>query len=304
MTHEQAPVAVFAYRRPDHLTRCLAALGANPEASATRLVIFCDGPKSPAEADAVSETRKVARNVQGFAYVDVVESESNQGLANSLIAGVSEVVDEAGEVIVVEDDLVVSEDFLAYMNQGLAAYREDPRVASIHGFLPKVDRELPQSFFLRGADCWGWATWKRAWSAFNPDGAALLAALREHPDRSAFDFKGAYPYLDMLERQVRGEVDSWAIRWYASAFLADMYTLYPGVSLVANIGMEGSGTHAGRLEALEAQAARFSLPLRRIPVSEYPRGREAVAAALGTSSRTWATPITRFLQRLSRGGTE
>ena len=300
--HEQAPVAVFAYRRPDHLTRCLASLAANTEAAATRIVIFCDGPKSPAEADAVSETRKVARNVQGFAAVDVVESDSNRGLANSLIAGVSEVVDEAGEVIVVEDDLVVSEDFLAYMNQGLALYRDDPQVASIHGFLPKVDRELPQSFFLRGADCWGWATWKRAWRSFDPDGVVLLAALREHPARDAFEFDGAYPYLDMLQRQVRGEVDSWAILWYASAFLTDMYTLHPGVSLVANTGMEGSGTHGGRLEALEAEAARFSLPLRRIPVQEHQPAREAVAAALGTRRRKWVTPITRRLQRLNRGG--
>lgn len=287
MSAEFAPIVVFAYRRPDHLDRCLASLAQNPEAHGSQLIIFCDGAKTDSERREVLATRDVANSARGFASVGVVESEENRGLAASVISGVSQVLDERESVIVVEDDIVVSVDFLAYMNEGLALYREDPRVVSIHGFLPVVDVELPQSFFLRGADCWGWATWRRAWSEIDFDGETLLARMEMNPDRRLFDFDGAYPYLQMLRDQVDGKIDSWAIRWYAAAFLAGQFTLHPGVSLVTNTGMEGSGTHAGYVEGLSSSASRISLPLMKADVREEPQFRTAVSRALRTRTSKW-----------------
>ena len=300
MPIEFAPIVVFAYRRPDHLRSCLESLLATPEASASPLVIFCDGPRGDFELDAVERTRNVARSVTGFASIQVIEAEHNQGLAESVIGGVSRVLQEYESVVVVEDDLLVSEDFLAYMNEGLMLYRDDDRVVSIHGFLPTVDTQLPQSFFLRGADCWGWATWRRAWVAADWDGPSLLARLRVHPDRERFDFGGAYPYLQMLQDQVDGKVDSWAIRWYASAFLCDRYTLHPGVSLVTNIGMEGSGTHAGAVEGLRSTAGRIGLPLLEAPVLDNPSAVRAIAHALQPKPRA-RTQVREVMRRLGFG---
>lgn len=302
MTDERAPIALFAYRRPEHLARCLASLAANPEARQTALVIYCDGPKSAADAKLVATTRDVARAAEGFTSVRVIASDVNRGLAASVISGVSEVLEWSDSVIVVEDDLVVSEDFLAYMNQGLELYRDEPKVVSIHGFLPRVREALPQSFFLRGADCWGWATWRRGWNTFNPDGSDLLRQLRSANEVDAFDFHGAYPYLEMLERQVRGEVDSWAIRWYASAFLAGQFTLHPGASLVTNIGMEGSGTHAGQHQGLNSTTHRLSLPLHRTPVVENTQARAAVGDALRGRVRTWNGITSRLSRSRKRKG--
>lgn len=300
MPVEFAPIVVFAYRRPDHLQRCLESLLTAPEAQASPLVIFCDGPRGDFERDAVERTRGVARSTTGFASVQVVEAEHNQGLATSVIEGVTRVLQEHESVVVVEDDLLVSEDFLAYMNQGLALYRDDDRVASIHGFLPTVHAQLPQSFFLRGADCWGWATWRRAWVAADWDGPSLLARLRVHPNRERFDFGGAYPYLQMLQDQVDGKVDSWAIRWYASTFLSDLYTLHPGASLVTNIGMEGSGTHAGVIAGLRSTASRIDLPLREVPVVDNPNAVQAIAQALRTKPRVRAR-VGGLMRRLGLG---
>ena len=279
MPAEFAPIAVFAFRRPDHLQRCLKALSSATGAGESSLTVFCDGPQDEADRVMVERTREVARAASGFGSVEVVESARNKGLAASLIEGVTRVLAEHESVIVVEDDLVVSEDFLAFLNQGLCLYRDDQRVISIHGFLPAVEAPMPQSFFLRGADCWGWATWRESWSSVNFDGADLLAQLRHHPDRSQFDFGGAYPYLQMLKDQVDGAIDSWAIRWYASAFLADRYTLHPGVSLVTNIGMEGSGTHLGNVDALRSAASRLALPLQEVPVADNTAARHAIARA-------------------------
>ena len=144
-----------------------------------------------------------------------------------------------------EDDLLTSPYFLDFMNEGLSIYEEDEKVISIHGYVYPISEKLPETFFLRGADCWGWATWKRGWDLFEPDGGLLLNKLEESKQTEEFDFNRSYPYTQMLKDQINGKTNSWAVRWYASAFLQNKYTLYPGKSLVSNIGGDGSGTNTG-----------------------------------------------------------
>lgn len=283
MASDCAPIALFAFRRPDHLRRCLDSLRDNPQASSTDLWIFCDGPRHEADETSVRDVREIARGVQGFARVSVIEQPRNIGLATSVISGVSDVLTVAERVIVVEDDLVVSPDFLEFMNEALELYADSPEVASIHGFSYAVDTPLPQSFFLRGADCWGWATWRRGWALFNPDGQALLSELDSRGLGRSFDFDGVYPYREMLVNQVAGRIDSWAVRWNASVYLAGGFTLYPGVSLVENIGQDGSGTHSIASESHGSKSHRFDFPLTRIPVADSAMAREAITRALGKS---------------------
>jgi hypothetical protein len=129
------------------------------------------------------------------------------------------------------------------MNRYLDIYENNDQVISVHGFMYPVKKKLREPFFLKGADCWGWATWKRGWELFEADSSALLARLQQQNLESEFNFNGSYDYLSMLKAQITGGVDSWAIRWYASAFLNNKLTLYPPVSLIRNIGFDGSGTH-------------------------------------------------------------
>ena len=297
MAAEYAPIALFAFRRPDHLAACLAALAACPEAVDSPLVVFCDGPRGPQDEEAVREVRAVARAATGFARVDVVEREANLGLAASVIDGVGRVLADHERVVVVEDDLVVSPDFLRYLNAGLDLYAADAEVVSIHAYVVPVQAALPQSFFLRGADCWGWATWRRGWAVFEPDGAALLQRLRDTGQARAFDLDGAYPYAQMLERQVSGEVDSWAVRWYASAFLAGKLTLYPGRSLVENVGQDGSGTHSVATRTHAAVAGRLTGPLERVAVVESAAARAEIVRTL---AREHGTHRAGLLSRLPR----
>jgi hypothetical protein len=289
MASDCAPIALFAFRRPEHLSRCLASLSANPEAPLTEVWIFCDGPRDESDVRPVEEVRRVARLAEGFANIRVIEQTQNIGLAASVITGVSEVLNNCDRVIVVEDDLVVSPDFLGFMNQGLDLYAESSDVVSIHGFTYAVDTPLPQSFFLLGADCWGWATWRRGWEVFNPDGYELLKELDERGLGPSFDFDSAYPYRQMLVDQVAGKIDSWAIRWNASAFLARKLTLYPGESLVENIGQDGSGTHSVGSESHRSRVGRLEFPLIPIPEVESPEAREAFARVLSRSLRRTRT---------------
>lgn len=242
-----SPIILFVYNRPEHTRQTVDALRANNLAGDSELFIYSDGPKSPSDAGKVQEVRGYIKTVSGFRSVNIIERKENVGLAKSIISGVTETVNKYGRVIVLEDDLVTSPYFLQYMNDGLNTYENDERVASIHGFVYPVKEALPETFFLRGADCWGWATWERAWNRFEPDGAKLLGELKEKNLVSTFNFDDTRGFSAMLERQIAGTNDSWAIRWHASAYLANMLTLYPGRTLVDNMGQAG-GTHKGKVQ--------------------------------------------------------
>ncbi len=276
-----APVAVFAYNRPGHLRQTLEALAANELARESEVIIYCDGPKPGADRSAVDATRAVARAATGFATVAVHEHTQNRGLSGNIIAGVTEVIARYGRAIVLEDDLVTSPHFLRYMNDGLAMYRDNPQVASIHGWCFRhAVPNPPETFFLRGADCLGWATWKRAWNMFEPDADKLLFQLRAQKLEYEFNAFGNYDYMGLLEKQVRREVSSWAVRWYASMFLQRMHTLYPGVSLVSHKGGDGSGTNVEVNDSFDSPLSEKPVPVSAMPVIEDGAMRKAFNAFL------------------------
>lgn len=237
-----APIALFTYNRPDKTQRVLESLIQNAEAKDSELFIFSDGPKNEKAVEGVKSNREYIHTVSGFKTVTIIEREKNWGLANSLIAGITEVINKYGRVIVVEDDLILSPYFLKFMNDGLEKYKDEDRVGAISGFVYPVKGELPNTFFLRYFNCWGWAIWKRSWDLLNLDTRHLLRKLRFK--KNEFDVGGCGAYGNLYCQKV-GLVDSWWVRLYASLFLANKLTLYPGVSLVANGGSDGSGTHGG-----------------------------------------------------------
>ena len=240
-----SPIALFVYNRPEHTKKTVEALQKNNLAKESELFVFSDGNKDEMSKEKIREVRNYIKNISGFKNVNIIERKENLGLARSIIFGVTEVVNKYGKIIVLEDDLVTSPYFLEYMNEALDLYEKEEKVISIHGYIYPVKKTLPETFFLKGADCWGWATWKRGWDLFEPDGKKLLTELEKRNLTKEFDFDGTYNYSGMLKKQIAGLTNSWAIRWYASAFLQNKLTLYPGKSLIQNIGQDASGTHKG-----------------------------------------------------------
>jgi Glycosyl transferase family 2 len=255
----QSPIALFTYRRLEHTQRTIAALQTNHLADRSDLIIFSDGSKNETDIEDVTKVRDFLKTIEGFRSVSIIHREQNIGLANSIIGGVTDVLRQYERIIVVEDDLVTSPHFLTYMNDGLETYANTQRVVSIHGYLLPVEKQLPETFFRRGADCWGWGTWRRGWACFNPDGQYLLDELKKRRLTYELDLDGAFPFTEMLKGQIAGKNNSWAIRWHASAFLADKLTLYPGRSLVFNIGHDNSGTHC-------VADSRFDVDLSESPI--------------------------------------
>lgn len=264
MASSLAPIVLFAYARPDHLKRTIASLLRNPEAKATHVAVFCDAAKKPEHQPAVDEVRRCVDSLSGFASVTRVYRTVNMGLARSIVEGVTETLRAHDRVIVLEDDLVLSPHFLRFMNDGLACYREDEQVASIHGYWYPTDvPPLPETFFLKGADCWGWATWARAWAHFEADGRLLLEQIEASDLAREIDYGGHYPHMKILREQIAGKNDSWAIRWHLSCYLRGMLTLYPTRSLVQNIGHDASGTNCRENDVFTSDLSLRSVRVER-----------------------------------------
>ena len=270
-----APIVLFVYNRLWHTQQTIEALQKNVLAKQSELYIYSDGANTEKIQKSVNEVRQYIDKIDGFKSVTIIKRIKNFGLAESIIDGVTTIVNQYGRIIVLEDDMVVSPYFLEYMNEALDQFVDDNRVISVHGYVYPVDIKLPEAFFLPGADCWGWATWRRGWALFNSDGQYLLYELVRRHLIQEFDYNGAYPFLNMLKDQIKGENDSWAIRWLASAFLANKLTLYPGRSLVNNIGNDSSGTHCGDSNSMDAKLSETKINLNNIEVEPSRIGREA-----------------------------
>ncbi len=271
---DPAPIALFVYNRPFHLTQTLQALQNNPLAHQSRLYIYSDGPKMPRDEPAVAQVRQIIRKTMGFAEVTIHEQTANIGLARSIIAGVTELSARYGSVIVLEDDLIVAPRFLTFMNQALEHYEQASRVMTVSGYRFPVEHpeHLASTFFFSVPASWGWGTWHRAWKQFTPDSTQLLAQLSTKADQNSFDVDEAYPYFAQLKLHAAGQLDVWGVRWYASMFAAKGLCLYPGQSLVQNIGMDGSGMHCRASSQFdiclsESAAWHFSDQIEESPVA-------------------------------------
>ncbi len=261
---QHAPIALFVYNRADHLAKTLAALKANVQASESELFIFSDAAKNDAAFAAVAEVRNTIHRITGFKAISIVERTQNWGLAKSIIEGVTQLVNQYGRVIVLEDDLVTSPYFLSYMNDALDRYENEEQVMQISGHMfPVQVRHDKDAFFLPFTTSWGWATWKRAWAEFDADATEYNLLKDDFNLRKQFDLEGTYPYFNMLEAHFEGKVDSWAIRWYLTVFFKRGLTLFPCQSLVSNTGFDGSGTHGMAYNAVVGET--FKGTIKKFP---------------------------------------
>lgn len=246
-----APIAIFAYSRPKHFKNVLDSLFNNEEAKDSELYIFCDGAKQNCTEETlakIKEVREIAKTENRFKKVTVIVQDANKGLANSIITGVTQVVNQHGTVIVLEDDLIVSPYFLSFMNDGLTRYQKNQDVAEIGACnFFACGEKFPNYFVSPMAETWGWATWKDRWEKFSSDSVSLYKELESNNLMHKFNAYGAYDMQGMLKDQIFGKVDSWAIRWQAVMVLNDMYCLHSNPS------------HAHHVESFEATHASVNI---------------------------------------------
>lgn len=238
-----APICIFAYNRPDTLEKLIISLNKNDLAKESNLYIFSDGHKKETEIDAVNKVRKYIHSISGFKSITIKESSINKGLANSVIDGVTEVITKYNKIIVLEDDLVLSENFLVFMNKALDYYEMNEKVFSISGYSKLMKNIKDDIYFTKRASSLGWGTWLNRWSLIDWRINDYNSFLHNRKRQKEFNRMGS-DMTRMLKNQMKGEINSWAIRWCYNQFLMNKYSVYPTVSKVQHNGTDSRATHA------------------------------------------------------------
>ena len=262
-----APIVLFAFNRLEPLKACVASLLNNSEASETDLVVYVDGPRAnrDGEAEKVEEVRKFVKGITGFKTVESHFSEVNKKLGPSIIAGVTEVINRYGRAIVIEDDLIASNNMLAFVNQGLKHYEKVQEVFSISAYtnIVKIPNGYPyDAYFCPRSTSWGWATWKDRWDSVDwelKDWGTVEA------NAKAFNRWGGSDCFGMLKGWHEGRNQSWAIRFCYNQFVQDRQSLFPIISKIDNEGFDGSGTNCTvynrfKFDFDESETKEFSFP--------------------------------------------
>ena len=109
-----APIVLFVYNRPWHTQQTIEALQKNELVLESELFIYSDAAKIDDVKQAVDEVRSYIKSINGFKKITIIEREENWGLANSIIDGVTTIVNQYSKIIVLEDDLVTSPFFLKF----------------------------------------------------------------------------------------------------------------------------------------------------------------------------------------------
>ncbi len=238
-----APIALFLYNRPKHAAETVSSLVKCKEAQLSDLYIFCDGPKQSAtenDLEAINKVRNFAEKIVGFRSIKITFHENNLGLSQSIIFGITSVLETNQNVIVIEDDIVVSDQFLKFINSGLQKYEDNSAVAGITGY--SFPFKINEPYFTRTGACWGWATYKNVWDSFIINRKVLDINSMDSTELDLFNVSNKI-YEKIYDHNQKSMIQSWAIEFYLYYFLNKQYFLMPGKNLVTNIGFDGTGEH-------------------------------------------------------------
>ncbi len=246
------PIILFIYSRPEYTLQTLESLAQNPEAQHSDLFVFADGAKpnaTPEQIKKIQEARAVVKSKQWCKSVTIFESENNKGLANSIIGGVTEILKKYDCVIVLEDDLLLSKYFLSFMNDALDEFADEEKVGGVGAsnyFCPPDS--VNENFFLRTPDTYGWGIYRRSWQYFNGDSEYLLKEIEKRGLQKRLNMENSINLARMMREQSVGKVDSWAVRWCASALLQDFLFFYPQTAMARHEGFAGGTNFTGHEE--------------------------------------------------------
>ena len=241
-----SPIALFVHNRLKHVKNVIAAIKKNSISKKSIIYIFSDFSDDQVEIHKINKIRKYLKNLKGFQKIIIVERKDNFGTSKNIVLGLNQIFKKYSRCIIIEDDILISKNFLSQMNYFLEKFSKFKNIVTIEGYMypVKFKKNTPNYFLLKGVGCWGWATWKRSWKNYEESASKLLNEFSGKKELIYnFDYYGSYPYYKMLKKQKWTKKKSWAIKWYAYNFIKNNYSIYFKNTLVKNIGLDGSGVN-------------------------------------------------------------
>ncbi len=247
-----APIALFVYNRPLHTEQTLNALKNAELANESILYIFLDGPKNDEAKPKVNEVREIIKREQWTKEVVIIENGSNFGLSKSILNGINQIFKIYSRIIVLEDDLIIDNQFLKFINFYLDEFENDMSVIQINGYMfgnLAVNNKV-NPFLMNFVSTWGWGTWKDKWQKVSFKKLNLFEKILLMINKNAFNLNNSYDYYTLKLKKDKGLVQSWGVDLWYYAFKKNKMSVFPPKSLVKNIGFDGSGTNGGSKKEL------------------------------------------------------
>lgn len=235
---------VMAFNRADHIEKAMRAIR---EYKPERLYLECDGPRMHiiGENEAVKKTRQAMLNAVDWPCdVKTLFREENLGCANAVFGAINWFFENEEYGIICEDDIILSQDFFRLCEELLPRYANEDVIMQIAAQNHSFRTDIPNTYvYSNREDCWGWATWRRAWKKMDFSMSNVPRLKLGFYTKRLGLFEGF-----MLKRKLNkayhhiNSFTSWAYRWYLSILVNDGLVIKPGVNLAINIGMDG-GAH-------------------------------------------------------------
>jgi acetyltransferase-like isoleucine patch superfamily enzyme len=278
-----SPIILFVYNRPWHTQQTLEALAKNDLADQSKLYIYADGAKADATEDdlkKISEVEELIHSRKWCGDLEFIKRDHNYGLADNIVDGVTTIVNKYGKIIVLEDDIVTSPGFLKYMNDALDLYENEDKVMHISAYMFPHKEQLPETFFYNVTHCWGWATWQNSWSHLSTDSVDLAGRINKKELWQQLDKFGNGDLQSQLILNISGKIKTWFVKWHASVLMQNGFTLFPGMSLVDNIGFDNSGVHCSDhdLRKFKSIGTTDYIKVSKIDIVESNQGEAAIRA--------------------------
>lgn len=229
----------------------------------SRLFIAADGPRAdrPGEAELCTETRNsILKWIDWPCEVNTLFRDENLGCGLAVSSAINWFFRQVEEGIILEDDCVPDPTFFAYCASMLEVYRDNEQVYHINGSNYQMGRTRGHASYYasRYAHIWGWASWRRAWQAY---------------DFTLNDY--AYYTRDGLNNMLQQEmqriydrqVDTWDIQWFFCVWFNKGICITPNTSLVRNIGYGKDATHTHQTPSWFRQMHYGTMPIITHPLS-------------------------------------
>lgn len=255
---------LFTYNRSFHTNEVIKALAKNEELP-QKLYIFQDGLGKEEHRDEWEKVNVLIHKMD-FCPTELHISNTNIGVAQSIVSGINYVLDKHEAVVVLEDDCVPSVSFGTYMKQCLEKYKDNPRVWCVGGFNDpvKLDRDEYDVYGCGRTSSWGWGTWRDRWKKFDFD-HGVLKRLKNDEVKSVNLATWGNDCEQMILEHIAGRSDVWDAYWSLQMIEDNGICVLPYETLVRNIGLDGSGVHCGmsdrfKVEASSERKTKFALP--------------------------------------------
>lgn len=264
--NKNTPVAIVAFNRPKHLEGLLESLIRNKEHKDTKLYFFIDRYLNLKDKENNSKVISVCQKDWGFKDQEIIINKTNLGLKKQILKTGNYLSTYHDSFILLEDDLLVGEYFLDFMNSSLKVYKDYDNVFHISGYnFNKLISRKNKSYFTKLVHPWGWATWSDKWLSFTNSAEFDKNFIKDlnKKNQKKFNFSNLASYTGQLEKNENNLISTWAVFWYQHIFLSNGYAVIPGKSLTKNIGFDGSGVNSGKNK-------NYLTELNNGKITEYP----------------------------------